>query len=94
MSSAIEEKTRHWRQSFWTKMIAACFIGLIVLGNIWLVLSFQSQIAPIWLQNAFVTLVASVFVFGAALGAEQIMRKIGDADSRQTEREKQDDDPK
>ncbi len=85
-------ENQHWKQSLWTKLIAACFIGLILLGNIWLVMAFSAKVPPVWLQTCFVSLAGAVFVFGAALGAEQLMRKISETDARQTAREDGDQD--
>ncbi len=76
---------KHWKKSMWTKLIAACFIGLILLGNVWLVMAFSAKVPPVWLQNCFVGLVGSVFVFGAALGAEQLLRAIMEKDRQSNE---------
>ena len=76
-----------WKKSFWAKMIAACFIGLVVLGNIWLIQRFSLDVPPLWLQTCFVGLTGAVFVFGAALFAEQIMLRIAEKDQDQTERQ-------
>ena len=79
--------TQSWKKSFWTKLIAACFIGLVILGNIWLIQRFSLEVPPLWLQTCFVGLTGAVFVFGAALLAEQVMLRIGEKDLAQTERE-------
>lgn len=80
-----------WKRSFWTKLIAVCFIGLVVLGNIWLVQRFSLDVPPLWLQTCFVGLTGAIFVFGAALLAEQLMQRIGESDQAQIEREDHED---
>lgn len=77
----------NWRKSVWTKLIAACFIGLIVVGNIWLVMGFSMATPPFWLQTCFVLLTGALFVFGAAFLAERLFLKITkvDDDSHDTE---------
>lgn len=80
-----------WKKSIWVKYIAACFIGLIVLGNIWLVMRFSTSVAPLWLQTSFAVLTGAVFLFGAALLAEQFLRKLGEVDQAQIEREASED---
>ncbi|RZA16477.1 MAG: hypothetical protein EOP10_24495 [Proteobacteria bacterium] len=77
----------HWHKSFWTKLIAACFIGLVILGNIWLVQRFSLDVPPVWIQTCFAGLAGAIFVFGAALGAEQLMAKFSAADANQIVRE-------
>jgi hypothetical protein len=74
---------RRWQKSIWAKLIAACFIGLIILGNIWLVQRFSLDVPPVWIQTCFAGLGGAVFVFGAALGAEQLMEKFAAADAKQ-----------
>ena len=70
----------NWKKSLWTKLIAACFIGLIVIGNIWLVQRFSMDTPPLWLQTCFVAFTGGAFVCGAALLAEQLIVKVIKAD--------------
>ncbi|RYZ60453.1 MAG: hypothetical protein EOP07_00730 [Proteobacteria bacterium] len=74
------QPTADWRKSIWTKLIAASFIVMIVLGNIWLVMRFSTETPPLWLQTCFVISIGASFVFGAALGAERLLIKLLKAD--------------
>ncbi len=42
-----------WRSTSWSKSVAASFIGLICLGNIWYVDTLFGRVAPNWLQSVF-----------------------------------------
>ncbi len=70
-----------WRRSLWTKLIAGCFIGLIIIGNLWLVQRFSIDVPPFWLQACFVILTGAIFVFGAALLAERLYLKVVSTDA-------------
>ena len=69
-----------WKKSMWTKLIAACFIVMIILGNIWLVQRFSLDAPPFWLQTCFVICTGASFVFGGALVAERLFLKVMKAD--------------
>lgn len=78
----MSQEAVHWKKSFWTKLIAACFIGLIVIGNIWLVQRFSMDTPPYWVQASFVFCTGGAFVCGAALLAEQLIAKVLKADEK------------
>lgn len=46
------------------RLIALCFIYLIILGNIWFGLTFTGNEAPQWIQIMFGTGVLAVFGLG------------------------------
>ncbi len=71
-----------WKKSLWTKLIAASFIVMIVLGNIWLVQRFSSDLPPFWLQAGFTISIGASFVFGGALLAERLFFKVMRADQK------------
>ena len=73
----------NWKRSIWAKLIAVCFICLIVLGNIWLVQRFSLAQPPLWLQSCFVICTGASFVFGAALLAERLYLKVIQVDQVQ-----------
>ncbi len=78
----MDQTAAHWKKSFWAKLIAACFIGLVIVGNIWLVQRFSMDTPPYWIQAAFVFFTGGAFVCGAALLAEQLLAKVMKADER------------
>lgn len=63
-----------WRQSVWSKSIAAGFIALICLGNYWFVHSLTGGDAPPWLQVVFGATVLWIFGGGIALALSQFLR--------------------
>lgn len=74
------QPANEWKKSLWTKLVALCFIILILLGNIWVVQRFSLDIPPFWLQTCFVICTGASFVFGAALLAERLIFKVMKAD--------------
>ena len=81
----MENTPYSWKRTLWAKLIAACFIGLIILGNIWLVESFRTKTPAFWIQVSFIILVGSLIVLGGVLGADILLRKVLERDERDSQ---------
>lgn len=57
-----------WRKSIWSKVIAAGFIVMICLGNIWFVASLSGEGTPVWLQLLFGLTLLWIFIGAVGLG--------------------------
>lgn len=74
----ISESVVHqkWRHSIWSKLSAAGFISLVVLGNIWFILGMSHPQAPHWLQLTFVVNIFWLLVSGLGLGLHILLQSI------------------
>ena len=64
----------------WKRAVAACFIALIIIGNIWFVLRFSRKEAPFDLQIAVLIVLVLLVVSSLGMTVDAFLKRPKEED--------------